>query len=121
MTATCQPTLHPKPDTAPVRVLIALDMLLDRNAMSQAMAILRPTWQVREVAPHDLTQALRDDRPDVVICSELTDSIAAQARMWFMLHPYGSQRCVVGVDGRRMEELNMAFDAILRYIDRAHD
>ena len=120
MTMTCQPTLQPNPAAAPVRVIVALDLLLDRNAMAQAMAILRPTWQVREVAPHDLERALCDDRPDVVICSELTDCVAAQARMWFMLHPYGSQRCVVGVDGRRMEELNMAFDAILRHIDRAH-
>jgi hypothetical protein len=112
--------LTPNPNTARVRVLIALEWRLERDTVSQAMAILRPGWDVSQVAPCNLDATVQRERPDVVVCSELTSTVESEVPMWFLLHPYGSQRCVVAFDGQRQEEPNLTFAAILAHVDGRH-
>lgn len=112
--------LHPDPHTAHVRVCVALQMTLDREAIARAMSILRPNWDVREVLPEQLDACVLHEHPDVVICSELTDTVVAHAPMWFLLHPYGSPRCVVAINDVRQEEPNMQLTSIFAHIDRVY-
>ena len=110
---------HSNTETAQVRVIVGLDLTLSRQALAGAMTSLRPGWKVREVLPEDLDQAIQCEPADVVICSELSDAIETSAPMWFLLHPYGSPRCVVTIRGIRQEAPNMPLTAILEYIDTA--
>lgn len=112
---------RPNPNTTSVRVIIALDVPLYRDAMSQTMSHLRPSWEILEVLPEALDQSVVGVQPDVVICSELTEVVETGVRMWFVLLPAGSYRCVMAIDGIRHEESNMPFASILDHIEQAHD
>ena len=111
---------RPSRDASSVRVIIALDVPLYRDAMVQTMSHLRPSWEILEVLPEALDRTVVCEQPDVVICSQLTEVVETRARIWFVLLPAGSYRCVMSVDGVRREESNMPFASILDAIERAH-
>lgn len=111
---------QPCAGAARVRILIALSMRLDREAMSRSLAIVRPTWEIHEVEPAVLDDTFSRIRPDVVICTEATEIIEEQAPMWFVLNPYGSYRCVVAAHASRTEEAQMTFPRIVEHIDCAY-
>jgi hypothetical protein len=99
-----------------VLVYVALELPLDQEVVTQAMAGLRPHWSVRAVPPHELNAHVLHEHPHVVICSEPTAVVMAHAPVWLQLYPNGSYRCAIGRGTQREEtpslRLNTFFDLI---------
>lgn len=101
---------------AGVRVVIAHELRLNRDAIGEALEILRPAADVRAVAPAELDDAIAACAPDLVICTALSDS-ARQAANWILLHPEDAEHCVLSVNGRVTTSARLDLQGILCALD----
>jgi hypothetical protein len=103
-------------ERAGVRVLIAHDLRLNRDALGEALELLRPAADVLVVAPAELDDAIAACAPDLIICSALSDS-ARHAANWILLHPEDAEHCVLSVNGRVTTTERLDLQGILCALD----
>lgn len=107
-------------DAVALRVLVAAQLPLERDALTQALTLIRPNFITTEVAPEDLDREIVVVSPHVVICCELTDTIEMRVPVWLVLRPYGAQHSIVSICGSRVEHPVVDLDSLVDTLDRAH-
>jgi hypothetical protein len=80
---------------------------------------LRPNLTVLLVDPADLDDALAEMRPQLVICSEPTDSIRQHGIAALVLDPHGANQAILDVDGQQQVLLNPSLTDLLAAVDAA--
>jgi hypothetical protein len=90
-----------------------------RETIAEAFRALRPGMEVITVEPADLDDSVRRLAPDVVICSEATDTVRENVPIWVELYPRHQARSVVSVGGRCEEYAEIELTDLLAILDRA--
>ncbi len=112
-------SLDEPPQESDPSILIALDYLLERDALGRAIAHLRPDLNIRQVNPHHLERAAADAHPAMIIASEIAESVRAKTSSWLMLHQNGSLYSRVCLDGIEHTNINPGLAEILAIVDDA--
>jgi hypothetical protein len=103
-----------------LRVIVALDMQLHRDAIGQAIALKRPEWLVRQVHPDQLAELILDCAPDVVICTSLADGIESQVPMCVLLHPEDSTGSIVSWHEQQVVLTGFGLSELLTVMDKVY-
>lgn len=111
--------LEESPPESDPSILVALDFLLERDALGKALAHLRPDLNIRQVNPHNLERVAADAHPAMIIASELAESVRAKTSSWLMLHQNGSLYSRVCLDGIEHTNINPGLAEILAIVDDA--
>lgn len=104
---------------ADLRVLFANEPRAYREAIAAAVACLRPGVEVLSVDPVDLDAAVVPNRPQVVVCSHLSDRVRRHAIAWALLYPEGARLAVRGLHGRELVGADLSLADLLDLVDRA--
>jgi hypothetical protein len=100
------------------QVLVAHDWESARTSIAAYLAHLRPTYAVRAVCPLELEAVLvADTGSSVVVCKDLTETIAVHARGWVVLSLEGPNEAIVGVGDERSIIKAPDFDDVVTAID----
>lgn len=83
-----------------LRVLVANSPEAYREAISTAIAILRPGVEVSIAAAEDLDRTILQLAPHLVVCSSITRTVE-NSGAWIELYPRGSPHATVGIDGKQ--------------------
>lgn len=104
-----------------IRVLIANEPRVYREAISGALASLRPLIEVLCCADaEDLDGKAARFGPHLVICSRLTESVREGCPCWVVLYPEGEDRAEVGGTlGVAARVLGVGVAELLSVIDEA--
>jgi hypothetical protein len=72
------------------------------------------------VAPEDLDGAVvqRRPRPQLVLCSRLTEVVETRGLAWVLLYPHGEAHVVISIAGRRQTAPDLDLDGLLCLIDQ---
>jgi hypothetical protein len=105
--------------SAQVQILVANEPSTYRDVLGSQLPRLRPNLTVLLVDPADLDDALAEMRPQLVICSELTDSIRQHATAALVLDPRDPNRAILDVDGQQQVLLNPRLTDLLAAVDAA--
>lgn len=100
-------------------ILLALDSLLERDALGRSLALLRPDLTVHQVHPHNLERAAGDLHPAIIIATDIPESVRATTPSWLMLHHGGSLYSRVCLDGVEHTNINPGLAEILAIVDDA--
>jgi hypothetical protein len=98
-------------------MLVTSDYKLNRAVFTQAIRMLRPAYDVREVVPEEMDAAVRSGRPWLVICSSVTTTIEALVPAWILLPLEGHEQAAVSVHGRRRDLPIPPLEDVLSLID----
>ena len=79
---------------SPIHVLLANEPRSYRDAMATALRVLRPRARVRAVEPDQLDGEVARHHPELVVCSELTPTVRAEALAWVLLYPDGARLAI---------------------------
>ena len=101
------------------RVLLANETRSYREAMAEAIRLLRPGVEVTTVEPVELDRSIRQLVPDMVVCSEATDTVKASVPVWVELYPQHGARSFANIGGKREEYDEIQLPNLLSIIDRA--
>jgi DNA-binding IclR family transcriptional regulator len=101
------------------QILVANEPALYRDVLGSQLPRLRPGLTVRVVDPADLDDALAEMRPQLVICSEPTDSIRQHGIAALVLDPHGTNQAILDVDGQQQVLLNPRLTDLLAAVDAA--
>lgn len=111
------PTASRPPAECLVSVLVALELRLDREATSRAMALLRPHWCIHAVEPAELDAQIAALRPLAVLCSALTEVVVERVPIWFLEHDGEPSRYAASIDDADAGFHSVGFLDILEVID----
>jgi len=100
-------------------ILVANAPRLYRDLLGSELPRLRPSLTVLLVDPADLDDTVAQMRPQLVICSELTDSVRKHAIASLVLDPQSTNRAVLTVDGQQQVLLNPRLTDLLAAVDAA--
>jgi hypothetical protein len=79
-------------------VLVALPLRGERELLAEGLALKRPAYEVRPVAPEDLATVLEAGPPPIAVCGDRPPAgLPFRARGWVVLHPGGQNAALVGV------------------------
>jgi CheY-like chemotaxis protein len=101
------------------QILVANDPPLYREVLGSQLPRLRPGLTVLLVDPADLDEAVARLRPQLVLCSELTDAVRQSATAAIVLDPDGTKRAVLTIDGQQQVLLNPGLTELLAAVDAA--
>ena len=101
-----------------VRVVIANEPRAYREAMGGALGALCPQAQVSVVGPDELDGEVLRLQPQVVLCSEITETVRGHVPTWISLYPGGQALVVVCVDGHEPVLAALALDGLIAIVDR---
>lgn len=104
-----------------LRILLANEPRAYREAIAQAIHQLRPDVEIETAEPPDLDTSIRQFVPDMVICSEVTDTVRSNVRVWVELYPEHNSRSVVNIAGKYEEYAEIQFSDLLSIVDRTGD
>jgi hypothetical protein len=104
-----------------VRVIVALELLLHRDAISRAISLLRPDWEITELPPEELADVLANSVPDAVIASNLVEPAASTISVWVTLGSEGSADCVLIINGEQNEIGSPSLMSLLGFIEQGHN
>lgn len=99
-----------------LRVLIANSPGAYREAISAAIAMLRPGVEVSTTSPEDLDRAIPKLEPHLIVCSRITRAVE-NGGSWVELYPEGASHATVGLNGRRYALPDMNLADLLAIID----
>ena len=105
---------------ARLRVLLALvanEPRSYRQAIAAALRQLRPHVEVVAVEPDEMDRCIARLRPDLVICSRLTEAVEAVPLCWVLLYPAQQPDVEVSIAGVRATHPDTGFDVLLAAID----
>src|SRR5215212_1101420 len=100
-------------------VLVALEPGTYRDAIADALALLRPGAGVVAVDPADLAAALVAYHPALVFLSDPAPAIEAEIPAWVLLHPSGANRAIATLGSAREEIDQPRLADLLALLDRA--
>ena len=101
------------------QILVANDPPLYRDLLGSQLPRLCPGLTVLLVDPTDLDDALARLRPQLVLCSELTDAVRQFATTALVLDPDGTHCAVLTVEGQQQMMLNPRLTDLLAAVDAA--
>jgi hypothetical protein len=101
------------------RILVANDPALYRDLLGSQLPRLRPNLAVLLVDPADLNAAVARLRPQLVLCSEVTDSIRQSATAAIVLDSHGTNRAILTGEGQHQVLLNPGLTDLLAAVDAA--
>lgn len=101
-----------------IRVLVANEPRSYREAFSFAFRKLRPHISVVTIEPYELDGEVLRLRPDLVLCSELTETVRTCSPSWVLLYPHGDSRAVVSIAGSRTTTTDIQLGDLLSVIDQ---
>jgi hypothetical protein len=104
-----------------MRVLLANELRYYREAIAEALRLLRPEVEVTTVEPADLDSSIRHLASDMVVCTEATDAVRENVPVWVELYPGHEAHSVVSIEGKREEYAEMEFPDLLSIVDLAAD
>ena len=99
------------------RVLVTLELVSYREAISLVLAALRPDAEIHAAEPGYLDRETRRQRPDLVVCSEATDLVRDLVPSWIQLHPECDSRSFIHADGETFVVEDLQLDDILALVD----
>jgi hypothetical protein len=102
-----------------LRILLANEPLAYREILADAFREHRPGVEVLLVEPEALELGAILPGEDLVICSRLTRSVAADALAWVELYPGAAPWGVACVAGARETIPGMGYQSLLAVVDRA--
>jgi len=100
-------------------VIVANEPRAYREVLTAALCQLLPRVRVVEVEPADLTPAIGDLQPGVVICSRLTALSEHLPIAWMVLYPDGTGMAIQSMDGERTIHQRLDLPDLLTFVDRA--
>ena len=101
-------------------VLVALEPSTYRDAIADALALLRPGAGVVAVDPSpDLAAALVAHHPALFLLSTPAPAVEAEIPAWVLLHPSGANRAVAALGAAREEIDQPRLADLLALLDRA--
>lgn len=101
-----------------LRVVVANEPLAYREAISSALAYLRPHLDVAAVDPKGLDEEVRRREPQVVVCSRVTTTVSRTALCWIELYPNHSREATICVARSCTHHPDVDFDTLIRAVDR---
>jgi hypothetical protein len=101
-----------------MRVIVANEPRAYREAIGLTLVELSPELEVTIVAPEELDGAVRRLCPHMVLCSELSAVVQAQAVTWIMLYPNGQPRVAVCIDGQETHPVDLAVPDLVEIVER---
>jgi hypothetical protein len=104
-----------------LRILLANEPRAYREAIAQAIHQLRPDVEIETAEPPDLDSSIRRFVPDMVVCSEATDTVRSNVRVWVELYPEHNSRSVANIAGKYEEYPEIQLSDLLSIVDRTGD
>lgn len=102
-------------------VVLANEPRAYRETIAVALGMLSPQATVYVVEPDNLDDFVIEHKPQVVLCSELTDAVKTHVPTWAVLYPDGTENAVVQIEGRPVTMPNIELNGIVRLIDETDD
>jgi hypothetical protein len=102
-----------------VNVLFSNKPLAYREAMATAVQTLRPAVGVTVSDPNELDADISRLRPQLVVCSDLTDAVRADVSSWVRLYPDGDSSVTCSIAGRERNLLGIDLAGLLALVDEA--
>ena len=100
-----------------MRVLVANDPCLYREAITDALRELRPQIEVSAIEPGVLEGEVARLRPHLVVCSQISAAVRA-LQAWIMLYPDGENQAVINTAGEQVTVDDVRLGDLLSIIDR---
>lgn len=100
-----------------LRILVANEPDLPREALARTLAALRPDALILLAQPEELEAAILRDAPDVIICSRAIEMLTTHADRWIVLHPGGASASLIGARGTWQIVGELPLATILGVID----
>jgi len=102
----------------PLRILVANEPRLCREALAETLQELRPHAEVTPVEPEDLDRAIISWAPQMVVCSALPRRARCEPFAWMVLPSDGEPRAVVSIAGQHTTVANPPLTSILAVVDQ---
>ena len=102
-----------------MRLLVANEPRSYREALAVTLRALEPDIQVATTEPEGLDDEVERLSPDLVICSQVTETVRNKAASWIHLYPGGDSEAVVSIRGRCSSVSEPALADIRAVIGRA--
>lgn len=103
-----------------MRILLANVPRAYREAIAHAIQALRPEVEVETTEPGDADSFIRQFAPDVVVCSEATETVRS-IPVWVELYPEHGSRSVVSIAGQQEEYVDIQLPDLIEIVDRAEN
>ena len=100
-----------------MRVLFSNEPLAYREAMAAVVETLRPLVVVSVSDPSDLDADVSRLRPELVVCSDITDSIRVCVPAWVSLYPGGESSVSCSIEGRERHQQGIDLAGLLVLVD----
>jgi hypothetical protein len=100
-------------------VLVALEPSTYRDAIADALALLRPGAGVVAVDPSDLAAALVAHHPALVFLSDPAPAVEAEVPAWVLLHHSGANQAIATLGSAREAIDQPGLADLLALLDRA--
>ena len=99
-------------------VLVANEPRAYREVVAIALRDLCPTAAVVAVEPDGLDAEVVRRRPDVVVCSRLSEAVETRVPVWVVLYPEGANVAVFSVLGKRETSIGPTLDGLAAFVNR---
>jgi hypothetical protein len=100
-----------------VRIVFSNQPLSYREAMANVVRALRPEADVTQCDPQNLETEIARVQPQLVICSDLADSIRSRLLAWVMLYPDGQDLATYSIAGRERQLVGIDLSGVLSLVD----
>lgn len=102
-------------------VVLANEPRAYRETIAVALGMLSPQATVYVLEPDKLDQFVIEHKPQVVLCSELTDAVRTHVPTWAVLYPDGTERAEVQIEGKPVAMPDIELNGIVRLIDETDE
>jgi hypothetical protein len=100
-------------------VLVANEPRAYRETIALALKALRPEAEVIAIEPAELDAEARRRRPDVAVCSQMSETVEDVVPSWVLLYPDGANMTIVSVAGERSVSGNLVLDDLAALVGSA--
>ncbi len=101
-----------------MRVLLANEPRVYREAMASAFRRLRPGAEIVVAESDELDEQIRDLKPHLVMYSHPARSLEDRPLPHVLLYPEGESKALVNIDGQQMTIVGVELEDLLLVIDR---
>jgi hypothetical protein len=99
-----------------MRVLVANEPNVYREAIAEALRELRPHVEVSTAEPGDLDREIGRLEPHLVVCSRISTAVEA-VRAWVLLYPDGENRAEIKAADSRVTVEDMKLGDLISAMD----
>lgn len=107
--------------TSQLSVVLANEPRAYRETIAVALGMLSPNATVYVLEPENLDEFVIEHKPQVVLCSELTDAVKTHVPTWAVLYPDGTENALVQIEGKPVTMPNIELNGIVRLIDETDE